>query len=277
MPKRPTKKKPSEQDEQPAEAPQADERNLVIVDEDFEEADIEDKLWLFWERNKVVVVATVILAIVGVLGVQGYNAWQASQLESMRLSFAEAETPEARLDFAQNHADHPLSAVARMEVARERFEAGEFAAAAELYEQAILPANGSALEGAPALRAGVAYIRAGNAEKGSELLKDLLDKKAILETYRAEAGYHLGILALGSGNYEEAASIFGMVRDMPNAGIWAAQSQSQLETDPNLQGLAANANAPAQAGQADRAPGNPADEDIPAGTSTRAQEQEQQP
>ena len=36
--------------------PSDDDRNLVVVDEDFANADAEDRLWLFWERNKNLIV-----------------------------------------------------------------------------------------------------------------------------------------------------------------------------------------------------------------------------
>ena len=50
--------------------PSDDDRNLVVVDEDFANADAEDRLWLFWERNKNLIVrgtTAVVLAIIGAI------------------------------------------------------------------------------------------------------------------------------------------------------------------------------------------------------------------
>ena len=45
------------QDRNPS--PKGDDRNLVVVDEDFAQADAEDRLWHLWERHRSSIVGTV--------------------------------------------------------------------------------------------------------------------------------------------------------------------------------------------------------------------------
>ena len=45
--------------------PAGDDRNLVVVDEDFVNADTEDRLWLFWERNQDPIVKATVSMIAG--------------------------------------------------------------------------------------------------------------------------------------------------------------------------------------------------------------------
>ncbi len=62
--------------------PAGDDRNLVVVDEDFVNADAEDRLWLFWERNKGVIVKATTAVVVGILGYLAFFFWNESRREA---------------------------------------------------------------------------------------------------------------------------------------------------------------------------------------------------
>ena len=60
-------KKAIRNDKQTFKGSAGDDRNLVLVDDDFQDADFEDKVWLFWRRHgkkTVAIAALVFFAIV---------------------------------------------------------------------------------------------------------------------------------------------------------------------------------------------------------------------
>ena len=67
--------------------PAGDDRNLVVVDEDFVNADTEDRLWLFWERNKGIIVKGTFGVVVGILAFLAYFFWNESRREALGEEF----------------------------------------------------------------------------------------------------------------------------------------------------------------------------------------------
>ena len=116
--------------------PAGDDRNLVVVDEDFVNADAEDRLWLFWERNQGVIVKATVAVVVGILGYLAFFFWNESQREALGEEFTACQDEAARRAFAGRHAGEPLAAVALTDVADDLKRAGKFADAAKAYDEA---------------------------------------------------------------------------------------------------------------------------------------------
>ena len=116
--------------------PAGDDRNLVVVDEDFVNADTEDRLWLFWERNKDVIVKATFAVVVGILAFLAYFFWNESRREALGEEFTACQDEAARRAFAQSHQGEPLAAVAMTDVADDLKKAGKFADAAKAYDEA---------------------------------------------------------------------------------------------------------------------------------------------
>jgi hypothetical protein len=68
----------------PKQTPIDDDRNLVVVDDDFVNADAEDRLWLFWERNKTIIVRSITSIVVGVIAFLAFYFWKESQKQAFR-------------------------------------------------------------------------------------------------------------------------------------------------------------------------------------------------
>ena len=49
-------------DEELASVPASDERKTVILDEDLEGVDLEDRAWLYWKRNRNFIIFTIVAA-----------------------------------------------------------------------------------------------------------------------------------------------------------------------------------------------------------------------
>ncbi len=80
--------------------PAGDDRNLVVVDEDFVNADAEDRLWLFWERNQGVIVKATVAVVVGILGYLAIFFWNEAQREALGEEFTACQDEAARRAFA---------------------------------------------------------------------------------------------------------------------------------------------------------------------------------
>ena len=92
--------------------PAGDDRNLVVVDEDFANADAEDRLWLFWERNKGVIVRGTTAVVVGIIAYLAYFFWNESRREALGEEFNACQDEAARRAFASRHPGEALAAVA---------------------------------------------------------------------------------------------------------------------------------------------------------------------
>jgi len=104
------------QDRNPS--PKDDDRNLVVVDEDFANADAEDRLWLLWERHRERIAWTFSSVVIGLLAWFAYAAWADARREEIREAFAAAGSDEAALRaFAGSHAGHPLATAALLQLA----------------------------------------------------------------------------------------------------------------------------------------------------------------
>lgn len=136
------------QDRNPS--PKGDDRNLVVVDEDFANADAEDRLWLLWERHRERIVGTFAAVVLGLLAWFAYSAWDEARREGIRESFAAAGGDESALRaFAAEHAGHPLATAALLQLADRLHREGKGTVAA--YDAAAANDPGSA-RAAQALR-----------------------------------------------------------------------------------------------------------------------------
>jgi hypothetical protein len=117
--------------------PGGDDRNLVIVDDDFKNADAEDRLWLFWERNKTVLVRGTTAVVLAVLGLLLYEfVWKAGRREALHQDYNACLDEPARRAFAAKHAGEALAVVAMTEVADDLKAAAKLAEAAKAFDEA---------------------------------------------------------------------------------------------------------------------------------------------
>ena len=87
-------------DEELASVPASDERKTVILDEDLEGVDLEDRVWLYWKRNRNFIIFTIVAAFAIVIGVQGWKMYKASSADTLAAAYAAANTPEKLAEFA---------------------------------------------------------------------------------------------------------------------------------------------------------------------------------
>jgi hypothetical protein len=219
--------------------PSDDDRNLVVVDEDFANADAEDRLWLFWERNKNLIVRGTTVVVLAIIGAIGFHFWQESKREDLGLAYVACQDEAARRAFAAAHPGEPLAAVALLEVADDLRRANKLEEAAKTYEAA----GKSVVGDAKAIKAIATRARLYAALTRHELgqpealaaIVAVAEDNAAPDTLRGYAMYVLANLALTKGDSADAAKWVNLMdkRLKPNH-VWASDKAWLVRSEPSL-------------------------------------------
>lgn len=212
--------------------PSGDDRNLVDIDEAFAEADFEDRMWLFWNKNKTGIIAGVVILILGVIGINTYRLLEAKQHAAMQEEYSAAIGDTEKLKaFGASNADAPLGGLALLEAADAQYAAGDFAAAISLYQQSLVPLQNSVVVGRARLGVAMAQIKAGQADAGKNTLREILATEALLAAVRAEAAVRLAQLELADGNRDAAKQLLDRVAKMSNVEYWQNNAKALLQME----------------------------------------------
>jgi len=219
--------------------PSDDDRNLVVVDEDFANADAEDRLWLFWERNKTLIVRGTTLVVVAIIGAIGFHFWKEAQREELGQAYVACQDEAARRAFAAAHPGDPLATAALLEVADDLRKANKLEDAAKAYDAAAkTPAAetkaGKALATRARLYAALTRQELGQPEGEAGLVAVAEDNSAP-DTLRGYAMYVLANLALTKGDAPAAAKWVNLMdkRLKPNH-VWASDKSWLVRSEPSL-------------------------------------------
>lgn len=223
----------SKSSEPPSKKLPQDDRNLVVVDKDFADADVEDRVWLFWKRNRATIIAAIIIVCAAVLGNTLYQFWQVRHLENVQQAYLTADTPEAMLAFVKEYGKEPLGAIAQVQLADIAYEGGRFEEAAAGYAQALNAIEVPELAQRARLGEAIALIRAGKDPSYTKLAALAQDALA-LDAYRAQAAYQLAVLAAQAKDYAGARAWIEQIAALPYAGTWALQAQQLVQMKPEI-------------------------------------------
>ena len=226
--------------------PAGDDRNLVIVDEDFAQADSEDRLWLFWERNRDRLVGGTVAIVVGLIAWFAFLSWSESRAEGLRAEYAAVKDDAGRLAFAAAHPGETLAAVALLEVADNLKSASKPAVAA--YDAAAVAAD--AAGNTPALRtigwrarlyAGLLAQEAGAADAATRLAA-VAETSAAPDAIRGQAMLALARGALAKSDLAGArAWLDRMDRQLGPNHPWREEQRELIISEPSLRPSAARA------------------------------------
>ncbi len=214
-------------------AAQDDDRNLVAIEKDFE---FEDRVWYYWQKYRAWVLATVVGLFLAVLVVTGYSAWQLSQQESLQADFQEATTNEARLEFGRANADSALGGVALLQVAHSTYAERDYETAAAQYGEAREALRDTRFFGVARLGEAMSQLKQGNAELARANLETIFRDPVVINSVRREAGFHLGTLYLGEGDFVNARATLLSLRDIGvvDSAPWKIAANELLQNHPEM-------------------------------------------
>jgi Uncharacterized protein conserved in bacteria len=205
----------------------ADERKTVILDSELEGLEFDDKVWLFWKRNKTLVI-TLVAAVFISAAVSGiWRTFTENSKNMLAGEYAMASTPEGRAAFASANSGTNLAGVALLVNADDFFTGGKFAEAAVAYGTAADYLSGTPLWGRALLGKGISLVKSGKADEGMVALVALSDN-AEAGVFAAEASFHVAMEDLAKGNAAAAKARFEKLAENPSAGEWAEVARSNL-------------------------------------------------
>ncbi len=217
---------------QPDRKIEADERNIVAVDEAYKEAGLEDRMYLIWHKYSTLIVGAVIAVFAGTILYFAMLYMAERREASIRDEYAAAETVEAREAFARDYPGHLLGGTAALEAGDNRFEAEEYEPAAEMYALASSALDRHPLGGRARLGEGMSYVFLGRTDDAERVFNALADDADALLAVRMEAKSQLALLAFEQGNYERVSDLFDRIDAEDQMGYWSDRVQSLVDEIP---------------------------------------------
>jgi hypothetical protein len=211
--------------------PAGDDRNLVAVDA-TNALTFEDKLQLFWSKNRTAVIGLCLVIFLAILGKGGWDYLARQKELDIEKAYAAASTTEELKAFSARHPSHTLSGIAQLRIADEAYAAGKSADALAGYEKAIGALKGSPLAARAKLGHALARAQDGKTAEATAELKQIADDATQYKATRAEAAYHLTSLAVEARNGDEAQKYVDQLNQIDPMGAWAQRALMLRATLP---------------------------------------------
>ena len=229
-------------------SPAGDDRNLVTIDENYLAPTFEDRLQMFWEKHSKTIIALVVLIVVALVARWSFGWFAERREQAIRADYAAADTTARLQAFIAANPKAPLAGAASLRIADEAYAAGNYAAAREAYAAAVPLLGQDPLAARARLGAAIAPLQAGDTATAKTALEALANDTSFARPLRAEAAYHLAVLARDAGQPAEATRWTELVLSTEPEGMWsqrALQLRSTLPPAPAPAAPAASTAAPA--------------------------------
>jgi hypothetical protein len=179
----------------------------------------------FWAKNRPILYGACVLVLLAIIGHEGWGYFSAARENSVQEDYtATGGAPDRLARFAADHAGHSLAGVALLQIADSKYAAGDFTAARDGYQKAVAGLSDDTLKARARLGAAVSQIATGDQAGGEAALKALGSDTTANKNIRAEASYHLAMLARDAGRTEEARKLVEEIAKLDGAGHWAQQA-----------------------------------------------------
>lgn len=208
----------------------------------------DEMLRAFWEKNGKVVIIGCVVVLLAIVGRGGMALIAAQREAGVASAYGAASTSDQLKTFAAANAGHALAGAAHLRLADEAYAAGRYAEAQADYTKAAAVLTDPPFAGRIQLGLAMAKLHSGDAAGAEATLKSLADDVSRLKAVRAEAAYHLAILASDAGRADDAAKLAEQVMSIDSDSIWTQRALM----------LRARTPAPAVTGVSPATPGTPA-------------------
>lgn len=213
-------------------APADDDRNLVLVDGDFSDADLDDRFWLIWERYKLLFVGGSVVVFVAGVAAIGWFAYRSSRTETLGAEYLAATTPEDKMRFAELHRDDAAGALAALEAADAAYAKSDYKEAVSRYGRAAeFAASASAGDRTVLNRAligvAVSEIRSGDTAAGLKRLAEIAGDVTRDAAVKSHANFLLAEEACGRRDFVAARKFIDAI-DGLNAEGWNSPRSPKL-------------------------------------------------
>ena len=205
-----------------------DERKTVVLDEDLENVEFDDKVWLYWKRNRNFIILLLGAVFAVIVGTQGWKIYSLNNAAALASAYEASFSAGNLEDFSKANPGTKLGAVAALEVADKFYLEGKYDNAKILYTQS-----------AGALKTNVLFGRAKLGEamceymidpgKGKSAFEALYNDNSIAPTFRAEAGYLWAQVEISNGNNAGARKILEDIAKNQAYGVYTRLASDTLD------------------------------------------------
>lgn len=199
----------------------------------------------FWEKNRSFIFILVAAVLIGLIGREGWQWFQSSREQAVQEEYAKiADRIDQLPKFAEANKGHSLAGVAWLRVADEAYTKGDYKGAAADYAKAAETLENDALKSRAKLGAAMSQLAGGDKAAGEASLKALSADTKSMPAARAEATYHLAVLAKDAGKADEAKKLIEEITKIEAAGLWAQRAfalRAQLDAGKPAEAAATSA------------------------------------
>ncbi len=196
-------------------------------------APYDEKLRQFWVRNRMLVTTICVIAIAVIVGKGVWEIIQDRRENSIAADYARLTSDDQLKTFAADNESHLLGGVAYLRVADNAFSANKFAEAIALYAKAAASLKSNVLSHRAAIGSAVSKVLSGDRAGGEAALKAIASDLSQPTSTRAEATYHLAILASESGDATALQDYVTQLSTLSPQSIWT-QRVSTLRAEAGL-------------------------------------------
>ncbi len=200
----------------------SDELEVVSADGvPVSEPTFEEKVQVFWIENKNTILLTCALIVVVLVGKELVLHYIDRREKAIGVEFAQAENDAAKLAaFTAAHPDHKLAGLAWLAMGDIAFKAGNYTDAAADYAKAGPLTVGSAFGGRARIGEAFSQSLGGDKATAETSFKAIVDDMALPASTRAEARYHLAVIAVEAGRVEDARKELDELQSVDLQGAW---------------------------------------------------------
>lgn len=201
-----------------------DDRNLVVVDENYLAPTFEDRVQLFWERHGRTVITALVVLVLFFAAKALFGVYASYRENAVRTAYAEAgDDASALRAFATANPAAALAGFAWTQIGDKAYEAQDYRAAADAYAAAVPLIKNDPVGARARMGHAVSLLKAGDA--GARPAFEVLANDTLYPaSLRAEAAYHLAVIASEAGEGEAASRYLSLAISVDTSGLWAQRA-----------------------------------------------------
>lgn len=213
---------------------EVDERNLVSTHEDLSGLDFDERVWLFWQRNKGFIIVVVVFVLAAVLGTGIFDWMRQQKIASTQEAYLEAVKNDTLSLFAIDHANSPLAGITLLAEADAAYQQGNFEKAAQDYPKAAESLKNNPAGTRARIGYGMTLFKQGNIPSARNALTLVSSDESLNDASRAEAHYLLAEMALTLNEPENALKHLDAIQTLTYAGNWNMRAEMLRMNAPEL-------------------------------------------
>ncbi len=204
-------------------SPKSDERNVVGADS-VDIQDLEDRVFMFWDKNKGLILGGIFFLFAAFIAFQGFKFLQARSIQNLQEGYQTADIEGGKSEWADGEASTALGGIAFKELGDEAYAADNLAEAEAYYRKAVA-ATKSVVKEAANIALAVTLAKQDKTAEAKQIFQTLADNPEAAS--QAEAQFRLAKLAHAAGDHETARSLIEAID--PEAAFWKSRARA-LET-----------------------------------------------